>query len=298
MNPKDLIIERLERSIELPSYLAQRGYQIALSQSGPDGIAMANPSTGDTVIVRRSSETDKWSYTNLRDPADRGSISDFALRRDHISLPQFVERLAALADPLSRTQEALRYKAVLSNPPHDLGFAIATHRKGVEQETQTIRALESLGIPKGTLDEWRFGPIRNAEAVSKVLSDPPALWISKFRPTDKSVVITEQPIDALAYERVRGRQTACYIATGRNLTPDVAKKLAHLLCEVPDGVKVVLAFGSDERGRHLAAQVRALAPALTMERREPEFGTRWSNRMRLEQNHARAMSRTAMAISR
>jgi len=187
--------------------------------------------------------------------------------------------------------EARRYREHLHG-----GGAVQNARReyerGREEERGAAAVLEKAGIAQGTLDEWRFGGVKNLETVAKVMADPADLWASKYRPTDKQLVFTEQPIDAMAYEKIRGRQISCYMATGREITPEVKKKIAHVLCEVPPGVTVVLAFGRDERGQRLAEQVRALAPTLRMELQPPHFGGRWSTQLQLEHRHSRSLGRS------
>jgi hypothetical protein len=111
-------------------------------------------------------------------------------------------------------------------------------------------------------------------------------------------VFTEQRLDAMAYERSRGKEVSCYMATGSALSDAQKRKLAHLLCEVPPGVKIVLEFGRDGSGRRLAQEIQALAPTVKTEREMPTFGSRWSNQMQIEQRHARGMQRVGPSLAK
>ena len=296
MQPRDQILERFERGVDLPSYLSQRGYRA--SSGSADGIVMANPVTGDLVLLKKGLEGGAWTYVNPRDLDDRGSVADFMVRRDEASLEASTARIVALSTIQSRDPEAIRYRTTVASPPPDLAQAKAAQLQGLEAEKTAAQVLRNLGISAATLDEWRFGALRTPEAVARIVTDPPGLWVSKFRPTDRALVFTEQRVDAIAYELEHGKQMACYVAIGRQPGDEVKKKIAHVLCEVPRGVTVVLAFGADDRGRQLAAEVRALAPTLTMERRPPEFGTRWSNKMQLEHRHSRSVAHPGPSLGR
>lgn len=299
MESKPKWLETLERNVDLPAYLGQHGYEV---QRRPDvaiadGIAMAKASTGEVLLLKKQAG-EAWGYANLHQPQDRGTVSDFLSRRNGLSVPQVAERVVALAEAVPRDPDAARYRAFQRNLPPTLAAAKREHLSAMEAERGTVATLERLGVPKGTFDEWRFGAVRTSEAMAKVMSDPPDLWASKYRPTDKKVVFAEQPIDAIAYEKHHGKQVSCYMATGRQLSDDMKKKIAHVLCEVPAGVTVVLAFGRDERGQQLAEQIRALAPTLKMERQAPDFGTRWSTQLQLEQRHVRSLARPPQALGR
>src|SRR5262249_15703199 len=104
-------------------------------------------------------------------------------------------------------------------------------------------------------------------------------------------VLVERPIDALAYEQRHGKQQSCYIYTGDNPSGDSKRKIAHLLADLPDGMKVVVALGRDRRGDELATQLGKLAPSLQMERHKPELGARWADHMQIEHRHRRSLQR-------
>ena len=295
MEPKNPILERFERAVDLPTYLGHRGYDIVASDKDPGHLTMVNSRTGDTLVVTKDVERSSWSYVSARAPSDRGSLTDFLVARDGLSAPACLERIVALGNPLARDPEGHAYREFERHAPPQLRHAVARHLRHMEAETSALRTLERLGVQRGTLDEWRFGKVQSQDDLAKVVTDPKDLWASKYRPTDRAIVLTEQPLDAMAYEKSRGKQTCCYLATGSDLSDVQKRKLAHLLCEVPCS-KIVLAFGRDDVGRKLAEQVQALVPTVKMEREMPAFGGRWSNQMQMEQRHARSMAKPAFAL--
>jgi hypothetical protein len=297
VEPKNPVLERFERAVDLPLYLGYRGFRLAGDDHDPSRLTMVNPRSGDSLVVRKDLETGSWSYVNPRNPDDRGSLTDYLSTRDRLGPPACLERIVALGNPLVRDAEGHGYRQYLQHAPPELQKAVSDHVRVMEAETSALRTLDKLGVARGTLDEWRFGKVRSHDDLAKVVSDPTDLWASKFRPTDKKIVLTEQPIDAMGYEKSRGKQMSCYLATGGTLSDARKKRLAHLLCEVPPGVKIVLAFGRDEAGRRLADEIQALAPTVKMEREMPAFGSRWSNQMQIEQRHARSMQRVGPSLA-
>ena len=295
MDAKNPILERFERAVDLPLYLGYRGFKLAGADEDPSRLTMVNPRNGDSLVVRKDLETGSWSYANSRNPADRGSLTDYLTSRDGLTQPACLERILALGNPLVRDAEGHGYRQYLQHAPTELHKAVSDHVRAMEAETSALRTLDKLGVARGTLDEWRFGKIRSHDDLAKVVTDPTDLWASKYRPTDRAIVLTEQPLDAMAYEKSRGKQMCCYLATGSNLSDVQKRKLAHLLCEVPCS-KIVLAFGRDEAGRKLAEQVQAMVPTVKMERETPTFGSRWSNQMQIEQRHARSMQRVGPSL--
>jgi hypothetical protein len=298
VEPKNPMLERFERAVDLPLYLAYRGYEHVPDERDASRITMTNPKTGDALSLRQNLETGAWSYASLRDREDRGTIADYLVTRHGLDPKACLERVIALGNPLVRDPQGHDFQKFVRGGVPELRSAVSEHRKAVEEEMSAVGALDKLGVAKGSLDEWRFGRVRNNDDLAKVLSDPSDLWASKYRPTDRKIVITEQPIDAMAYEGSRGKQVACYMATGGEPSELQKKKLAHLLCEVPPGMQIVLAFGRDAAGRKLAAEVQALVPTVKMERETPAFGARWSDQMKIEQRHARSMTGHAASLGR
>ena len=296
MERKDPMLERFERAVDLPLYLAYRGYALVPNEQDASRLTMANPKTGDTLSLRQDLETSTWSYASLRDREDRGTLADYLVTRQQLAPKACLERVIALSNPLVRDPEGHHFRQFVHGAAPELTSALSKHRKAIDEEMSAVGTLEKLGVAKGSLDEWRFGRVRSNDDLAKVLSDPSDLWASKYRPTDQTIVLTEQPIDAMAYEKSRGKQVACYMATGGEPSELQKKKLAHLLCEVPPGVKIVLAFGRDDAGRKLAAEIQALVPTVKMEREMPAFGARWSEQMKLEQRHVRSITRHAPSL--
>jgi hypothetical protein len=179
-----------------------------------------------------------------------------------------------------------------------LHASVAVHLAALQAEREATRGLEGLGVNRAAFDETRFGRLRDNRDVEALLRNPSKLEHSRYRPTDRQVVLVERPLDAIAYEQKHGKGQACYIYTGDNPDRQTRQQIGHLLAEVPDGMRVVLAVARDRQGNDLAHDLARLAPALKPERQPPEFGARWSDQMQIEHRHERSIRRIGTGLER
>jgi len=93
-DPREVLLARFERLIDLPAFLGQRGYE-AGGPTTAAGLTLANASTGDRLVLRKDVAQGAWSYANARDPSDRGTISTYLARRDGLSPDACLERIIA-----------------------------------------------------------------------------------------------------------------------------------------------------------------------------------------------------------
>ena len=284
-------LERLEPQVDLPAWLLARGFELAPGNTDPTCVALTNSSL-EVYNLRKDPDRGAWTYVNTANPSDRGTVVDFMVRHDGATLAACVDRLAGCVTRSHLTPEGIAYQQTLRQHASTLDRLQTTHIAAVNAERSALRQLEHLGVDCSRYDQSRFGPVRSEQDVAALLRDPPALAHSRFRATDRQVVLVERPIDALAYERAHGRQEACYIYTGDNPSGDSKRKIAHLLADLPDGMQVVLALGRDRRGDELASQLAKLAPNLRTERQKPQLGARWADQMQMEHRHRRSLQRS------
>ena len=117
-------------------------------------------------------------------------------------------------DRSNDSPEGRAYREARRRKPDELWRAEERHIAARCVAREALRSLENLGVARGTLDEWRFGSVRDGRDVQRLLADPTTLEHSRYRPTDRLLVLIERPIDAVAYERAHGQQRACYVYTG------------------------------------------------------------------------------------
>lgn len=298
--PQEELFARFSAQIDLPAYLGQRGYQVVAGSNNPTYVAMADSGSKQILFLSRTSAQGGWTYQNSGDPRDRGSIVNYLERHESLSRTAALEKIIACADPRRRdVPEAESYRGYLRQKPQALCDAEAKHDRANRERADALKELSRVGIKPSTLPEWRLGSLQGGSAaVARILEEPSDLWASRYKPTDKMLVIAERPIDALSYGQTKGQEHACFLAVGRELTPTRKRQLAHLLADLPQGMNVVLAFGRDQGGRQLAGEVQALAPLIKMDRAPPELGPRWNDHLQLENRHARSLPRDGMSLLR
>jgi hypothetical protein len=289
-NLREIWIERLARQLDMPAYLVARGFNFTALDPDSTRLTMANDD-GQSVLLQKDLDRAVWRYTNPADPKDQGTIADFIVNRDRVTRDACLERLVGCADRTSEAPEGIAYREAFQHKPDELWRAEERHLVVARTQRDALRSLEHLGVERGTLDQWRFGQVKNGGHVGRLLQDPRTLEHSSYRPTDRALVLIERPIDAIAYERARGRQRVCYLYTGDRPDLETTRKIAQIVSQRPAGLEVVLAFGRDERGHHLAAEVERHLPGVKVERQTPEFGARWSDQMQIERRHARSIER-------
>lgn len=294
MRAEESLLERFEKAVDMPAFLASRGFTVSVPEPDRDHIAMTGPK-GDVLRLERAPERDRWTYRSAASPEDKGSLVTFLERHEGFDKKAALELLIACADERRRdVPAALAYRRTLREKPADLRRAEVAYLDASTRRREASRTLENLGAAPASFDAWRFGALRGADDVARLLAEPApgALAPSRYRASDRKLVLVERPIDAIAYEARHGRQETCYIATGGTLDPERKRRLAHVLAEAR-GLEVVLAYGRDRRSEDLAAQVQLLAPTLRLERRPPELAPRWADQMQLEARHARSLGRAA-----
>lgn len=292
MRVDDSLLERFEKAVDMPTYLSSRGYVAAAPEPHRDHITMTGPK-GEVLRLQKEPERGGWTYANAAAPADKGSLASFLERHEGLDRKAALEILVACAQEHRRdVSEAVAYRRCLSAKPDDLRRAETAYLDAAARRREAGKMLDRLGVMPASFDAWRFGAMKDSDDVARLTAEPNpgTLSPSRYRATDRKLVLVERPIDAVAYEARHGRQEACYIATGSALDPERRRRLAHVLAEAR-GVEVVLAYGRDRRGEELAAQVQALAPQLGFERRGPDVGPRWADQMQLEARHARSLGR-------
>jgi hypothetical protein len=278
------LLERLGRQIDLPAWLIAQGFHLSATQKDLTRLAFSDRH-GETLYLQKDVDRRMWTCCTEREPVERATVVDLMVRRGAISLDDCVNRMAACLDPSTRTREPAAYREALADRDNTLRPAVGRHVAAVTLERDAERDLERLGVVRGTFDGWRFG------AASAVLHDPDDLGHSRYRKGDRAMVFVERPIDAIAYERVHGKQHATYIYVGDNPSEEAKRKIAHVLADAPPELTVVAALAKDRRGASLAEEIADLAGHRTVERRTPQFGNRWADEMQIEQRHRDSLQR-------
>jgi len=278
---------QLGRVVDMPALLSSRGYSLSPGCTGEAGVEMTKQS--DKLTLTKG-EDGGWRF---QAPDGSTGGSGEVLVRGGVPEKAVIDKLFALSQPkASRDPEVLAYHSARLQKPAELTQAEKGYAWARDVEMALNRRLDGMGIRPETLDE-RFRKL-TPEAL---LREPEQVWWSKPRPSDRTVVLVERPIDGVAHATLTKRQDAVYVAIGSSLAEGAPGKderegvVKHLLAAAA-GVNVVVAFGASRSGEELAARVRELAPAevrQTMTREPPRFGERWSEQLAMEKQHAKSV---------
>jgi hypothetical protein len=308
-------IEAFKTGINLAAYAASLGYEHDRRDSWAGSLVLRRQADDDKIIVTRDSDG-HWIYASVRDPADNGSIIDFAQRRKRLNLGQVRRELRPW---LGRPADLPREFEHLRRTPKDRAAVIA-------RLAQTRPALrhpyleQRRAIPPSLLSSTRFaGSVRidargnavfphrdeagtcGAELKNKGYTGAPAggtkgLWLSRCRQGDTTLALTETGIDALSLAVLHPdpADLTRYAATAGALNPGQPALIVAALHRLAEPRRLVIATDHDKGGNQLAHDWAALAeregpPGLVIERAlPPEPGQDWNEALRAQ---ARARTR-------
>jgi hypothetical protein len=288
---REKMIASFEKTFDLPALLATRGFVVPPGERDPLFVEMTNSATGQTLLLRKDLDAGGWSFHNPANPTDRGRAAEYFINHEKTSREQSLDRLIGYATERNSSPDATAYRRACRAKSPELRAAEDGHKIALLQEKATQRLLRDYGVQPSQIEGGRFGQFRKPSDLDRLVADPKGLNASAFRPTDQKIVFTERPLDGIAYDRAVGNGHACYMYTGANPSPESLHKIAHVLAAVRPPMSVVLAYGQDDRGRELAARLRALAPTVQMQHEAPKFGVRWGDQLQLQQRHERSMQR-------
>lgn len=101
------------------------------------------------------------------------------------------------------------------------------------------------------------------------------VWSSRARENDRALILTIDPLDALAYAQANRASDVRYLATGPTITPATEKLVVGAIEAMPRDGRTVLAFPGNDLGNNLATQVQRLTSRKT-EIHLPLVGGSWS----------------------
>ena len=282
-------LDEFKRRVNLTEYAAAQGYQLDRRTSSRNSATMVHPA-GDKIIVAKG-EDGHWVYFSVRDPADHGSVIDFAQRRRGGTLGDVRKELrrwtgGTAPAGLATRPPASAFVADLEYIPRDLAAvrarfeameSAAGRQSYLEQERRIPAAVLAAPIFAGRIctdahggavfPHYNRAGLCGYEAKGRGFTGfapggTKGLWLSRPDPAgDRRLVVAETAIDALSYAALHGRPGTRYASTGGELNPDQPELLAAAVATLPAGAEFVLAVDHDAGGDKLAAKITAAAAA-------------------------------------
>jgi len=273
-------LDDFKTHINLAAYAASLGYEHDRRESWAGSVVLRRQTDDDKIIV--TCDTDgHWIYASVRDPADNGSIIDFAQNRQRINLGQLRRMLRPwLNRPAAAPPEFARLRRTPKDRAAVIAGLAATRPADRHPYLEQRRA-----IPPSLLSSSRFsGTVRidargnavfphldtsgycGAELKNRGYTGAPrgaskGLWLSRCRRGDTTLVLTETAIDALSYAVLHPDPTEAtrYAATAGALNPNQPALIVAALHRLAEPRWLIIATDHDDGGLRLADDWAELA---------------------------------------
>jgi Toprim-like/Protein of unknown function (DUF3991) len=295
-------LHRFKTDIHLVQYAIDRyGYRRVRRESSRASQVLRHPATDDKIIVRR--DTDRhWTYFSVRDDRDNGTIIDYVQGRARFgSLGRVREELRGWLGLARPEPEWLPPRAPGRDP------RLITERFARARVSQTCCYLRGRGIHTETLSDPRFAGTWRLDARGNALfahrddtgdltgfeikgrsftgfspGGTKSAWQSRALETDRFLVITESPIDALSYHQLHPEHASVsrYLSTAGAPSPGQMAMFGRMFGKVPDGTTIVAAVDSDNAGTKLAKRFAELAQEhahVRFHRHSPATDKNWND---------------------
>lgn len=213
-------LERFKREINLTALAASEGFEIDRRASSRNSVVMRHP-RGDKIIVARGHDQ-HWTYFNVHDAADCGTVVDFIARqygynlgevRKHLRTWQGLAPLPAEAyvetlEPIVRDLAAVRARYEATRPLIGGEHPYLNHERKLPtfllsrpQYAGRVRidARGNAVFPHWNRDGLCGFELRNANYRGFAKHGVKGLWLSLDSQHVEQLIFTEAAIDALSY---------------------------------------------------------------------------------------------------
>lgn len=279
MPTRDPDLERFKTEINLTEYAAHCGYQLLRRETSRNSVAMRHPGTEHKIIIARG-EDDHWIYFTIGNTKDSGSVIDFVMHRDGVSLGGARPILQGWAGVTAQNR-----------PPRE------AYTANIEKSTPDRRAiikqlcampsvrvhsyLASRAIGEALLTHPRFAgrvftdghgaaifphedekgicgyEIKNQGFTGFSPKGEKGLWRSNVTSADARLVLCESTIDAISYHALHPDPHTRYMSFGGGWS-DKTRTLLHRAAEKHPGPEIILAYDNDQAGYQYETDTRGL----------------------------------------
>ncbi|MBF0098580.1 MAG: DUF3991 and TOPRIM domain-containing protein [Magnetococcales bacterium] len=292
-------LERFKTEIHLAEVAASYGYALDQRESSRSSLVMRRTSDGDKIVVATAPDG-HGVYFSVRDATDNGSVIDFVMRRDGVTLGGARQTLRPWL-ATSSFSAAQRFSIPKPAPiPRDQTNIIAQwHRlmpyrggylegRGILSKTLAafadhvridargnvaFRHNDRSGVTGWELKNKGFTGFaaggRKSLFACRIGTVPPE--------THPRLVISESAIDVMSFYQCDSTP-GLFLSFAGALSPDQRTLLADVLARYPDA-EIIAATDTDPDGEDFAALIQSLRPD-ARRARSPE-GKDWNDVLRL-----------------
>lgn len=285
-------LERFKIELNLADIAAWYGYAVDRKESSRASLIMRRASDGDKIVVATAHDG-HGIYCSVRNPADNGSVLDFVMQRDKVSLGharKILRPWLAVSATIPKPVPILRDQADIITQWHRLtpyrgGYlegrgilprtldAFAAHVRVDERGNVAFRHNDRNGVTGWELKNKGFTGFssggKKALFACRIGTEPPA--------PHPRVVIAESAIDAMSFYQFDSAP-GLFLSFAGALSNDQRALLADVLTRYPDA-EILAATDTDHDGETFAALIQSLRP--DARRARSPHGKDWNDALRL-----------------
>jgi len=271
----DTELDVFKREIDLRQFAATLGYEMDRRESWRGSTVLR--CGGDKIVVKRN-HNGHYVFFSVRDDRDNGTIIDFVQRRQHLNLgavrqtlrpwigrpaaalPSFPKLAPASPDRVQVETEYRRMVKVLRHPYLEQVRGVPATLLGCPRFAGRVR-IDSRGnavFPHFDGAGLCGYEIKNQRFTGFAAGGKKGLWLSRSRPHDRRLVLTESAIDALSYAALFPdvEDQTLYASLGGKPNVQQPALVQALIARLPERSEIVAAFDADEAGRRLVNMLR------------------------------------------
>lgn len=257
----------IKSDIELAQYASYLGYEFLTKDSTPRLTAMKHPN-GDKILIPERKGTD-WLYYSVTDD-HRGTIFDLAINNnvgdaktvhreilqwagnwENINLPEYNKKMH------NNTVEAdfKKLNYVYDNLKPVTHHPYLTNKRKISKETQEKEIFRGRfyqnkygGVAFPQLENGKVNAIeiKSEEFNGFLKGSRKSFWHSNKTEKIKSIIICENPIDALSYDEIKKPDQPFYIGISGGTSPETLNKIKEEIDKID--AQIILCFDNDKQG--------------------------------------------------
>lgn len=268
-------LERFKREIDLRAYAQSLGYELDKRDSWKGAFVMRR--NDDKIRIKLNADG-HWIYFSFRDPADNGTILDFAQRRRGRNLGQVRVELRQWAgepwnpspaeqqstEPVAKDFWKVRraWNVMAPVPPHPyleqvrkipIEVLLSDRFRGCVRMARNGVAAFPHFDAEGLCGLEFKGPDFKARFIA---GGRKGLWFSNRFAGDDALLIFESALEALSHAALCPDERIRYVSTGGYISEQQRPLIAAAIREMPAGADIVASMNRDVAGQRLAGIVR------------------------------------------
>jgi hypothetical protein len=276
--------------LDLPTYACTLGYEVAEANQQIPGargaVVLESAARGERVLFTPGSSSEdvrvphRWCYARIEPgpgaARDRGGVIEFAKTRGKVEPTRLRWELL---DFMGR--EALGELRVAKDTHHNCDVWVeAGLRKETVDHSRFRGTFETSGVGKAPLflhRDTRYGFVGfeewfKDEGLQKIEHGARGIWVSGYTASDRKVVVTRSPLEAMAYQQAKRSTDTRYVAIGTlsECGERKAQSLAGTLAVARNAQLVLAASVGDD-----FQDLRKRLPSLTWGVEKPPVGRSW-----------------------